>query len=274
MQSDAARQDCEAGGTTPVSFMYYVRGLVRLTLFLVVTAATVIWMKAAALLHAPDRWQVARIGQRWARTLMAVLGVEVQIRGQMPAGRQLVLANHRSYIDIAAIQAVIPCNFLSKKEIGEWPLMGTAARLNNTVFVDRECRKSRKQARVKAKEVLDHGMNFAAFPEGTTTAGPGIERFYKGLFEVAHENGYPIVPIALEYGERDDAWIDKDGFLEHFIRCFGKPRVYVSVAIGPQVQPGDPTQTRLFVEGWIKRNLTVPVPARPSTEQIPDLAMT
>lgn len=256
--------------------MYYVRGFVRLTFFLLVTAFTVIWMKLNALLRVPDRWEVARIGQHWARMLMAVLGVEVQIRGEMPSGRQLIMANHRSYIDIAAILSVIPCNFLSKKEIGEWPLVGAAARMNNTVFVDRECRKSRKLARQCAKEVLDQGMNFAAFPEGTTTRGPGIVRFYKGLFEVAEENGYPIVPIALEYGERDDAWVDQDGFLKHFIRCFGKQRVFVSIAIGPQVQPGDPFHTRLFVENWIKRNLTVPVgvPAQPAADQIPDLALT
>ena len=257
-----------------MNYMNYVRGFTRLGLFALVTGVTVCWLKLATLLRI-DHWRLARIGQHWARSLMAVLGVEVQVRGEMPAGRQLILANHRSYIDIAAILSVIPCNFLAKKEIGEWPLIGTAARLNNTVFVNRECKMSRKAARARAKEALDRGMNFAAFPEGTTTSGPGIVRFYKGLFEVAAENGFPIVPIALEYGEREDAWIDNDGFLDHFIRCFGKERVYVSIAIGPQVQPTEPQQTRLYVENWIHRNLTVPagVPVAPTARPVPDFAL-
>lgn len=258
-----------------MNFMNYIRGFLRLSLFIAVTGVAVCWLKLGRLLHV-DHWRLARIGQHWARALMSALGVEVQVRGQMPSGRQLVLANHRSYIDIAAILSVIPCNFLAKKEIGEWPLVGTAARLNNTVFVNRECRQSRREARVRAKQVLDRGMNFAAFPEGTTTSGPGIVRFYKGLFEVASENGYPIVPVAIEYGEREDAWVDNDGFLGHFLRCFGKPRVYVSIAIGPQVQAAEPQSTRLYIENWIRRNLTVPVgvPTEPALRPVGDLALT
>lgn len=212
-----------------------------------------------------------RRGHAWARRVVRGLGVELEVHGRPPKERVLLLANHRSYIDIPVLLSQVPCAFLAKAEIGEWPLFGTAARLQHTVFVKRECKDSRRASRAAALERLRQGLTFAAFPEGTTTRGPGTLPFFPGLFQLAAEHGVPVVPVAIEYADADDAWVDDDPFLGHFLTAFRKPRVEAFVSFGPLLHPAEVKDLRGETERWIRSRLaaaraTVPALAlRPGT---------
>ena len=61
-----------------------------------------------------------------------VLGIEIVRDGRFPS-RGLLVSNHLSYLDILAFSAVSPAVFVSKKEVGAWPLYGWLARLAGTV---------------------------------------------------------------------------------------------------------------------------------------------
>jgi 1-acyl-sn-glycerol-3-phosphate acyltransferase len=196
-----------------------------------------------------------RFGHAWARTAVRALGVKVDRRGYIPAERVLVVANHRSYIDIPILLSALPCVFLAKREVADWPLFGTAAELQSTVWVDRACPESRKQAVERAEDVLARGISFAAFPEGTTTAGPGINSFYPGLFRLAERRGFPVLPVALSYSDPSAAFVDDVDFLTHFLACFGKRRTRVRVEFGPLIRPGDAVDTRARAEAWIRTRL-------------------
>jgi 1-acyl-sn-glycerol-3-phosphate acyltransferase len=196
--------------------------------------------------------EAARHGHAWARRLCSALGVEVSVRGAPPPGPHLLLGNHRSYIDILAVLGVRPCGFLAKVEIGSWPVFGAAARLHPTVFVAREDRDSRKRAREGALALLQKGLAFAAFPEGTTCRGPGILPFFPGLFHLAEQYDFPVVPFALEYEDRRDAWIDDDPFVGHFLKTFRKKRVRLHLSFGPTLRRKPAEHLRRSATDWIR----------------------
>lgn len=196
--------------------------------------------------------EAAREGNAWARRLIRALGVEVTVRGAPLPGPHLLLGNHRSYIDILAMLGVTPCAFLAKAEIARWPLLGAAAQLHPTVFVTRDDRDSRKRAREGALGYLQKGLAFAAFPEGTTCRGPGVLPYFPGLFRLAEQYDFPIVPFALEYEDRADAWVDDDPFVGHFMRTFGKPRVRLHLSFGPALRGGSSETLRRDAADWTR----------------------
>jgi 1-acyl-sn-glycerol-3-phosphate acyltransferase len=239
-------------GTARVTF--------RLVALAALTAVTVLRLKLSARLRGRCPHVATQHGHAWARRMVSLLGVEVEVHGGPPAGPVLLLANHRSYVDIVALLAQRPCAFLAKREIEEWPLFGAAARETHTVFVKREDKASRRAARAGALALLRQGLAFAAFPEGTTSRGPGALPFFPGLFALAAEHGIPVVPVAIEYASRDDAWVGDDGFVPHFLGSFRRRRMQVALAFGPVLQQGDKEALRAEAEAWIRSRLEMLAP--------------
>lgn len=236
------------------------RVTLRLSALATLTAFTVLRLKVSARFRGRCPHVATRHGHAWARRMMGLLGVRVEVHGSPPTGPVLLLANHRSYVDIAALLAQRPCAFLAKAEIGEWPLFGAAARETHTVFVKREDKASRRAARAGALALLQQGVAFAAFPEGTTSRGPGALPFFPGLFELAAEHQIPVVPVAIEYGNRDDAWVGDDGFIPHFLSCFRRRRMQVAVAFGPVLDRVDKDGLKAEAEAWIRNRLETLAP--------------
>lgn len=251
-----------------------LRVSLRLALLAGLTSATVWRLRAARALRGAQPLADTEIGRSWARRMLWLLGVELEVHGAPPAETALLLANHRSYLDVAALLSQLPCAFLAKQEIAAWPLFGTAARHQHTVFVRRDHRESRKASRASAAALLRRGLPFAAFPEGTTSRGPGLLPFYPGLFEVAREHGFPVVPVAIEVGDPADAWVGDESFLGHFLICFRKRRIRVAIAFGPVLRPEGPGDLRAAAERWIRARLEEldawrAVPAEPAPRSGP-----
>ncbi len=250
-----------------------VRVAFRLVALALLTAGTVAWLRVRALLGDRCPHAATRAGHRWARRMTRLLGVRLDVQGAPPDGPVLLLANHRSYIDIAVLLAQRPCAFLAKAEIGDWPLFGAAARETHTVFVRRDDRASRSAARGGALALLQRGVGFAAFPEGTTSRGPGLLPFFPGLFALAREHGFSVVPVAIEYSDRADAWVDDETFVGHFLACFRKPRVHVALAFGPPLDPREVDDLKGAAERWIAGRLEA-LSARAGAERYASAGMT
>src|SRR2546421_6154012 len=63
--------------------------------------------------------------QRWSARLLVLLGVNLRVHGSPHDRRPLMLvANHVSWLDIFAINAVVATRFVAKSEIRGWPLLG------------------------------------------------------------------------------------------------------------------------------------------------------
>jgi 1-acyl-sn-glycerol-3-phosphate acyltransferase len=237
-----------------------LRAARRLAALILHTSAHVARLPA----RAGDAADALARGSRWARELLDAVGVRCTRSGSLPRGPALLVANHRSYIDIPVLLAQLPCTFLAKREIASWPLFGRAAAGIHTVFVDRGCARSRAAARVAVVERLRSGLTLAAFPEGTTSRDPGVREFFPGLFEEARRHDLPVCPVAIHYTDPGDAWVDDAPFLPHFLERFRKPGIEVRLAFGPVLRAGPADDLRQSARLWIEATLRKlePAPAR------------
>ena len=79
-----------------------------------------------------------RIGW-WSRGLLSAIGVRLVVNGELRAGANLLVVNHISWLDIAAVHAVCPhARFVSKSDVRHWPLLGWLIGAVGTLFIERE----------------------------------------------------------------------------------------------------------------------------------------
>lgn len=146
----------------------------------------------------------ARIGW-WARGLLGALGIGLQVQGRAPAAATrstLVVANHVSWLDIAAIHAVLPqARFVSKADVLEWPLLGRLIRGAGTLFIERERKRDSVRVVHAMRDALVAGDTVAVFPEGTTASGPELLPFHANLLQAAISAATPVLPVVLRYAD-------------------------------------------------------------------------
>ncbi len=229
----------------------WLRARARLLRFAGITSAATAGLAARSALGVGAIAKSALLAHGWAERVVTQLDLELRIVGAAPPPGTLIVANHRSYVDIAAVLAAAPAIFLAKVEVGSWPVLGLGARIAHTIFVCREDPASRKQAIASMQRVLDQGTSVALFPEGTTTKRPGMLPFHPGSFRMAASRGYRVTPMALVYPHAEDAWVDDESFVSHFLRRCGQRCLRVSLHIGPTFQDDDPNRLKARAEEWI-----------------------
>ena len=131
-------------------------------------------------------WLVGVIPLAFHRILLKIWNVRLTLQGQLSSERPLLLvSNHVSWLDIVVLGAVAPVCFVAKSEIRNWPVFGTLAKLQRTVFVSRSNRReSGEQVSDIAKRMASRSV-IVLFPEGTTTDGNQLAPFKTTLFEAA-----------------------------------------------------------------------------------------
>jgi 1-acyl-sn-glycerol-3-phosphate acyltransferase len=131
-----------------------------------------------------------------------ILGLRVRRIGHPTRARPVLFAaNHISYLDITAMGALLPVSFIAKREVARWPLFGWLARLQRSVFIDRQARSTAQQrdsiaGRLAAKEAL------ILFAEGTSGDGNRIRPFKSALFSVADHwaaGAVTVQPVSIAY---------------------------------------------------------------------------
>ncbi|HEY5836451.1 lysophospholipid acyltransferase family protein [Streptomyces sp.] len=152
-----------------------------------------------------------RLGEREelrarARSLLADLGVSLSCEADglavpVPGARTgtLVVANHISWLDVLALLAVQPAAVLAKREVGQWPVVGTLVRRAGTRFIDREGLRGLPDTVRELGALLRSGESVIVFPGGTTwCSGPG-DPFRRATFQAALDAGAPVRPVTLTY---------------------------------------------------------------------------
>ncbi|MEZ5276333.1 MAG: lysophospholipid acyltransferase family protein [Opitutaceae bacterium] len=143
-------------------------------------------------------WDRANWLQRWSRRTLALLDIEVVVRGTEPVPG-LITSNHLSYLDVLVLSSIRPQVFLAKNEVAGWPLFGAFARWAGTVFIDRRRRSEVSSKGVAFQEVVEAGLPVTVFLEGTTTDGSTVLPFRTALLEPAIRTGWAITPCAIHY---------------------------------------------------------------------------
>jgi 1-acyl-sn-glycerol-3-phosphate acyltransferase len=160
-------------------------------------------------------WKLLGRPSPWPRRFLwwvgRAAGVRVAITGTPLPSHVLFLANHLSWLDIMVLAGASGTAFVSKDEVGRWPVLGWLARLNNTVFIARTERKAVRGQADALRAALAGGQPVALFPEGTTEGGTEVLPFRASLLASLFPPlaGVKVQPVALDYGRDGDdiAWI-------------------------------------------------------------------
>lgn len=151
-------------------------------------------------LSAPQ--QEARV-QQWAQAMLRHMGIDLVVKGpRPPQGPVLLVANHISWLDIIVIHATRHCRFVSKSEIGAWPLLGRLATGAGTLYIERASRRDAMRVVHHMAERLQAGDVLAVFPEGTTGDGRSLLPFHANLLQAAIAVDAPVQPIGLHFVDR------------------------------------------------------------------------
>ncbi|WP_456407475.1 lysophospholipid acyltransferase family protein [Thiolapillus sp.] len=142
----------------------------------------------------PDPEPVAR----WSGRLLKIMGIQVITHGDPPREPGLIVSNHISWVDIPTINALTGAAFLSKNSIRYWPVIGWFAIASGTVFIRRGNHEAQRVSSAIAERLREE-RNLAIFPEGSTSDGRQVRRFFPRLFGAAIDAHSPVIPIALRY---------------------------------------------------------------------------
>ncbi len=177
------------------------------------------------LMAAARRWPTVNLDVSPGVVKIPVVGLEVQqvaLRLARPAmypyakfdfrhveriptsGACILVANHRSYFDVAAMTLAIarsgrPVRFLGKKEVFDAPIVGQLAAAMGGIRVDRAT--GSDEPLRAAADALAGGEMVAMMPEGTIPRGPA---FFEpkltgrwGAARLAQMTGAQVVPIGM-----------------------------------------------------------------------------
>ncbi len=166
----------------------------------------------------------------WSRVLCRIMGVRVVASGIPQTGAVLFVANHISWLDIFCIATVCPTHFLAKQEVADWPLFGWLSRRAGTAFIRRGGDNGAGEAAEQLAWRLRNGGRILVFPEGTSTTGETVRRFFPRLFQAAIHARCPVQAIALRYPHRVGVhpvvpFVGDASFLPHLWRLLGEREI-------------------------------------------------
>ncbi|MBV8766271.1 MAG: 1-acyl-sn-glycerol-3-phosphate acyltransferase [Hyphomicrobiales bacterium] len=200
------------------------------------------WRNAAGTLPRAFLWWVGK-----------VLGLRVIVKGEIArAAPVLVVSNHVSWIDIIVLGGLVPLSFVAKSEVAGWPIIGTLARLQRSIFVDRTRRTMTADIARSIGHRLVAGDTIVLFGEGTTGDGNRVLPFRPALLASVREamsasgaGGAPILvqPLSIVYSGLDGlplgradrpsvAWYGDMSLGSHLLRLLAIGPIDVTLCFG------------------------------------------
>jgi 1-acyl-sn-glycerol-3-phosphate acyltransferase len=220
-----------------------VRRAVRAGGFAALTAGMLPPFAARLALARPE--EKASVRDRWLRTwsdaMLRLFSIAVDAAPPPPLARgkgRLVVANHRSTIDVAVLLRTFGGRMVSRGDLSGWPLLGAAARSVGTIFVDRGNALSGAKTIRRIRDALQAGDTVCLFPEGTTFEGDEVRPFHAGAFVSALHTPAEVVPVGIAYERDSGAAFVGEPFLKHLERMAGAGRTRVVVRIGEPFDVG------------------------------------
>lgn len=169
----------------------------------------------------PPRDKLPPYVQTFCRKMAGSFGVEVIEVETVPKVHALWVSNHVSWMDIPVVGTVSRAFFLSKAEIGEWPVFGALVKASGNLFIKRGSGDSNAVID-QMTDFLKAGHSVSIFPEAGTTNGKRIKRIHGKLLKAAINAGVPIQPIVICY-------VNKDGTLNEEVPYYGKQTMKESI---------------------------------------------
>jgi lyso-ornithine lipid O-acyltransferase len=229
--------------------------MLRTAVVLIVFAlVTIVLMPVQWLAVALERPLRRRIPVFYHRFVCRLLGVRVRASGAPVDDRPLlIVANHSSWLDISIITSRAPVVFVAKSEIAGWPFFGLLAKLQRTVFVERDRRHKTGEVNAQIAQRLAEGDPVLLFAEGTAGDGNRVLPFRTALIGAARDaiaaagnDRVWIQPLSIAYVSQQGialgrhlrpraAWYGKMKLTDHIGRIVRTGAVDVSVTWGEPI---------------------------------------
>jgi 1-acyl-sn-glycerol-3-phosphate acyltransferase len=204
-----------------------------------------VWLVARLVAPCVGAERRRRLAMRMSDGVLRTIGIRIDVRGDVPRGRPMLLvANHVSWLDVQLLGATVATRFVAKAETRRWPVCGAIAAGFDTFFLERGSLRDAARVKTRVASALAAGQSVAVFPEGTTTDGRTLARFYAALFEAAVEAGVPVQPVAIRYPRPDDsanpaaAFVDDMSFVESLMRIAREPALAARLTFASPIAAG------------------------------------
>lgn len=210
--------------------------------------------------------------RRWSADLLAILAVRVEVSGTPPGAGALsmIVANHVSWLDIFALNAVHPARFVAKSEIRRWPVIGWLVAQGGTLFIERARRHHIGQINRKVVAALRQGDTFAVFPEGIITTGDMLLPFHASVLQPALACNAMLYPVAIRYTRADGSLCSEADYegeksmLDSLLAMITQPVIHVRLQFLPPFPCSGKHRRELAhaAERQIASALNLPAPSR------------
>lgn len=199
-------------------------------------------------------WPETTILKIWHRMIVRALGMRIHVRGTLSDQRPLlVAANHISWTDIMVLGSFADVKFIARADMEGWPLIGMLSKLQRTVFIERERKRSSGDQASEIGGRMAKGDAMVLFAEGSTGDGNMILPFKSTLFGAASmaisegaAHAVFIQPVAIVYtrlhgvplGRRHRplaAWIGDEDLMPHLKVLMAEGALDVEVHFGEPI---------------------------------------
>ena len=184
-----------------------------------------------------------------------ILNLKVDVQGKPYDKPALYVCNHRSFTDPIVISKYLNAFVIAKAEVASYPLINKGAEVTGILYVKREDKTSRNQARRAFVDVIKSGHNILVYPEGTISTKQKPIPFKKGTFFEAAKEGITIVPVAIEFKNEKDLWTIPN-FVGQYFNQFSKYRTEAKLSFGPPLLSDDGEKLLTDSYDWISNELT------------------
>lgn len=179
------------------------------------------------------RWSDStRICIPFFNTLFKLVGIKVEIEGKenIPDHKKFVIvANHQSFLDINVIwPSITITSFIAKAELWNIPVFGWILNKIGCIPVHRNPRKNLGMG-TTVKKRLEDNITISVFPEGHRSADGHMLPFQNGIFRMAKENGFPLLPVTIvDSGKRlaKTKWAQTPGVVKIVVHPLQTPESF------------------------------------------------
>jgi len=180
------------------------------------------------------------------RRCNSILNIKLEVTGTPTDKPSLWVANHVSWMDIVILGSFHPLDFIAKKEVAAWPVIGKISQRVGAIFVDRTNKFAAYRTSLPAlQDRMKSGQPVVVFPEGTTSVGEDTLPFKPMFYQAAIRENMLVQPISLQYLQsnrqisRALPFIDDDDFLTSLIRVLKEKETIVRVHFQPAVSASE-----------------------------------
>jgi 1-acyl-sn-glycerol-3-phosphate acyltransferase len=190
-----------------------VRTLEELFTYGEFTACIAVWIPLLGALRIAHRGDpVPRVAGRWFRKLGKTTSAlsplwSFSVEGTPPADiatrPYVVVGNHVSIADPFLLSWFDwDMQWVGKEELFRMPILGWLFQLAGDIPLKRGSGESVRAMLDACRHALENGLSVMLFPEGTRSRDGSVAPFKDGAFELAVEQGAPVLPLAIAGTDR------------------------------------------------------------------------